>query len=249
MPSEPNYAAATQIRWRGVNCKKNMEEKDMNFGLDYNTGREKLAMPEYGRNVLTMIECLKAVEDRDKRSEQARAVIKTMELLNPQVHQQENYEQKLWDHLYIMAGFDLDVDSPYPCPVPEDFDTKPVAVPMKGSRIKATHYGRNIEKIIDLLCGQPDGEVKTELIRSLAIYMRQQYLIWNKDSVADETIFADIEKLSDYKLHIPEGISLNKISSEATFSRPGMGVNVGQGGSKNRSHGRNNRNRGGNRRK
>ena len=77
---------------------------------------------------------------------------------------------------------------------------------MKDSRIKATHYGRNIEKIINLLCEEPDGETKTEMIRSLAIYMRQQYLIWNKDSVADETIFDDIEKLSDYRLRVPDGI-------------------------------------------
>ena len=209
-------------------------------GLDYNTGREKLSMPEYGRNVLKMVEELRAIEDRDKRSEQARAVIKVMEILNPQVHSQENFEQKLWDHLYMIAGFDLDIDSPFPCPVAEEFATKPMTIPMKGTKIKATHYGRNIEKIINLLCDEPDGEVKTEMIRSLAIYMRQQYLIWNKDSVADETIFNDIEKLSDYRLKVPEGINLSKISGDANFSRPGMGINVGQAAGKNRQR-KNNR--------
>lgn len=219
-----------------------MIEDENNVGLDYNTQREKLAMPEYGRNVLQMVENLKTIEDRDKRNLQARAIIKTMETLNPQVHSQENYEHKLWDHLYIIAGFDLDVDAPYPCPVAEEFATDPVPIPMKDSRIKATHYGRNIEKIINLLCDEPDGEIKTEMIRSLAIYMRQQYLIWNKDSVADDTIFKDIEKLSDYRLKIPEGINLSKISNDANFSRPGMGINVGQaaGGNKNRSR-KNNR--------
>ena len=216
-----------------------MEGTDNFNGLDYNTQREKLAMPEYGRNVLKMVEELRTIEDREKRTEQARAVVKVMEILNPQVHGQDNYEQKLWDHLYMIAGFDLDIDSPYPCPVAEDFATKPVPIPMKGSKIKATHYGRNIEKIIDLLCDEPDGEVKTEMIRSLAIYMRQQYLIWNKDSVADETIFNDIEKLSDYRLQIPEGINLSKISGDANFSRPGMGINVGQAGSKNRQNKKN----------
>lgn len=209
-------------------------------GLDYNTGREKLSMPEYGRNVLKMVEELRAIEDKDKRSEQARAIIKVMEILNPQVHSQENFEQKLWDHLFMIAGFDLDIDSPYPCPVAEEFATKPMAIPMKDTKIKATHYGRNIEKIINLLCEEPDGEVKTEMIRSLAIYMRQQYLIWNKDSVADETIFNDIEKLSDYRLKVPEGINLSKISGDANFSRPGMGINVGQAAGKNRQR-KNNR--------
>ena len=199
-------------------------------GLDYNTQREKLAMPEYGRNVLKMVEELRTIEDRAKRSEQARAVVRVMELLNPQVHTQEDYERKLWDHLFMIAGFDLDIDSPYPCPAREDFLTKPVPIPMKGTKIKATHYGRNIEKIIDLLCDEPDGELKTEMIRSLAIYMRQQYLIWNKDSVADQTIFNDIEKLSDGRISVPEGISLSKIADSASFARPTMSINVGGSG-------------------
>ena len=213
-----------------------MDLNEISHTLDYNTTRERLAMPEYGRNVLKMVEHLKEIPDKAKRTEQARAVVKVMELLNPQVHTQDNFEQKLWDHLYMIAGYDLDVDSPYPRPVAEEFTTNPVPIPMKGTRIKAFHYGRNIESIINLLCEQPDGEVKTEMIRALAIYMRQQYLIWNKDSVADETIFADIEKLSDYRLRIPEGISLSKIAGDANFSRPGMGINVGQpGGQRNRS--------------
>ena len=207
-----------------------MEERDK-IKLDYNTERETLSMPEYGRNILKMVEMLREIPDRAKRSEQALAVVKSMEILNPQVRSQEDYRHKLWDQLYIIAGFDLDIDSPYPCPVKEEFDTKPVPIPMKGTKIKATHYGRNIEKIIDLLCAEPDGEVKTAMIRSLAIYMRQQYLIWNKDSVADETIFADIEKLSDHRLKVPEGLALGKISPDATYSRPGQG---GGGFKKNR---------------
>lgn len=223
-----------------------MEERYMdidNIGLDYNTEREKLAMPEYGRNVLKMVEHLRTIPDRDKRTEQARAVIKVMEILNPQVHLQENYEHKLWDQLYMIADFNIDVDSPYPCPQKEEFTTAPVPLPMKDDRIKAAHYGRNIEKIINLLCGEPDGEVKTEMIRCLAIYMRQQYLIWNKDSVADETIFADIEKISDYRLKVPEGLDLGKISGDASFARPGLGINYGgqQGGQKNNRQHKNNR--------
>ena len=99
---------------------------------------------------------------------------------------------------------------------------------LKKKPVKANHYGRNIESIIELITQEPEGEVKTAMIRSLAIYMRQQYLIWNKDSVADETIFADIEKLSDYRLKVPEGITLSRISNDANYSRPGMGNNAGQ---------------------
>ena len=185
--------------------------------LEYNTEREKLPMTEYGRGVLNMVDHLKTIPDKAKRSEQAKAVVKTMELLNPSVKQQEDWEHKLWDHLYIISGFDLDIDAPYPSPLKEDFETSPVPLPMKGTKIRATHYGRNIEKIIDLLAGEPDGEVKTAMIRSLATYMRTQYLIWNKDSVADETIFSDIEKLSEGRLKVPEGISLKGISQDASF--------------------------------
>ena len=194
-----------------------MEAIDQVIKLFYNTEREKLVMPEYGRNVLSMVEQMK----------------KVMELLNPQVHSQEDYEHKLWDHLYLIAGLDLDVDAPYPAPEPAILESAPLTIPLKTKPVKARHYGRNIESIIDLIATEPEGEVKTAMIRSLAIYMRQQYLIWNKDSVADETIFADIEKLSDGRIKVPEGIELSKISGDSNFSRPGMSVNVGgarQGG-------------------
>ena len=211
-----------------------MEQSINNIGLDYNTEREKLDMPEYGRNVLKMVELMKCITDREKRTRQARAIIKVMEILNPQVRSLDNYDHKLWDHLYMIAGYDLDVDSPYPAPVEEEMKTRPVPIPMKGENIKATHYGRNIEKIIGLLCEEPESEIKTEMIRSLAIYMRQQYLIWNKDSVSDETIFKDIEKLSDHRLKVPEGIKLNQINMDTQYNRPGLNINVGQGGGKNR---------------
>ena len=190
--------------------------------LLYNTERIKLWMPEYGRNVQKMVDYLKTIEDRGKRNEQAKAIVKVMEILNPQVHVQENWEQKLWDHLHIISGFELDIDSPYPKPTQEHFYERPEVVPIKKRPIKANHYGRNIESIIDLIAEKEDGEVKTAMIRSLAIYMRQQYLIWNKGSVADETIFQDIEKLSDYKIKVPEGIQLNRISSDMSFTRPSL---------------------------
>ena len=194
----------------------------------YNTERVKLWMPEYGRNVQKMVAYLKTIEDREKRNEQARAIVKVMEILNPQVHIQENWEQKLWDHLHIISGFDLDVDSPYPAPDKERFDERPEIVPIKKKPIKANHYGRNIESIIDLIADHEDGDVKTSMIRSLAIYMRQQYLIWNKDTVADATIFQDIERLSDYRIKVPEGIQLTRIDNSAVYSRPGQNQQKGK---------------------
>lgn len=186
----------------------------------------------YGNNVVAMVTDIKAIEDRAKRTAQAEAVVKVMETLNPTVKTLDEYEHKLWDHLFMLADYDLDVDSPYPCPVKEEFETKPVSIPMKDTKIRATHYGRNIEKILDLLSDEPESETKTALIRSLAIYMRTQYLIWNKDSVSDETIFSDIEKLSEGRVKVPQGLTLSKIDAGANFSRPNIGK---QGGAQKNS--------------
>ena len=199
-----------------------METKEIDTcKLLYNTERVKLYIPEYGRNVQKIVDYLKTIEDREKRNEQARAIVKVMEIINPAVHLQDNYEQKLWDHLHIISGFDLDVDSPYPAPAPESLHEKPKMVPMAGKPIKATHYGRNIENFIELIAGMEDGEQKISMIRTLATYMRQQYLIWNKDSVSDATIFQDIERLSDFRIKVPEGLQLSRMDAGASYARPG----------------------------
>ena len=182
--------------------------------LLYNTERVTLHIPEYGRNVQKMVDYLKTIEDREKRNEQARAIIKVMEILNPAVHLQDNYEQKLWDHLFIIADFDLDVDSPYPMPERESLNMRPEPVPIEKKPIRASHYGRNIENMIDLVAQQEDEEKKIGMLRVLAGYMRQQYLIWNKDTVSDETIFQDIEKLSDYRIKVPEGLQISKVQQQ-----------------------------------
>ena len=214
-----------------------MEANEHTIKLDYNTVVDKLRMPKYGLIVLQMVEQMKEIPDRAKRSEQAGAIVKVMERLNPQVHQQENWNQKLWDHLYMIAGYDLDIDAPFPAPVPEVVNSRPETIPLNTRPIKARHYGRNIESIIDLIASEPEGEIKTAMIRSLAIYMRQQYLIWNKDTVADRTIFQDIERLSGGRVTVPEGLELSKLSADANFARPGMNLGFGNrpGGNGNRN--------------
>jgi hypothetical protein len=215
-----------------------MEANEHTIKLYYNTEVEKLKMPEYGRNVLKMVEEMKAEPDREKRSRQAAGIVRVMELLNPQVHQQENFAQKLWDHLYLIAGLDLDIDSPYPAPEPEIIASRPEIIPLKKRPLKARHYGRNIESIIDLIATEPEGDVKTAMIRSLAIYMRQQYLIWNKDSVSDATIFQDIERLSEGRVKVPEGMELSKIQMDGRLARPMMNLNMGGRRNRTRSRGK-----------
>lgn len=200
--------------------------------LEYNTHREKMKLPEYGRMVQKMVEQVKQISDKDKRSEQAKAVVRVMEILNPSIHTQENWEHTLWDHLYIMADYNLDIDSPYPMPVKSEAQQPPRIVPIQKKPIKATHYGRNIESIIELIAGKEDGEEKLAMIHDLGVYMRTQYLIWNKDSVSDQTIFKDIEKLSDGRIHVPEGMELSPLSRQTSYNRPSLNPSA----SKNRNN-------------
>ena len=193
-----------------------------NRTLVYNTEKDRLVKPEYGRAILDMVNSLKKIESREKRSEQARAVIKAMEIINYDVHRQENFEHKLWDDLFIISGYDLDIDAPYPMPNPEQALARPEVPSVVRKPIRATHYGRNIESMINLVADMEDGEVKTAVIRSLAIYMRTQYLIWNKDSVADVTIFQDIEKLSDGRIKVPEGVTLGRVGADSNYLKPGQ---------------------------
>ena len=189
--------------------------------MDYNTQRDHLIMPEYGRHIQKMIAQVKQIEDRDKRNEQIRAVVNSMIILNPHLRDFPDYRHKLWDHVYAIADYELDIDSPYPAPEKEEINSKPEPMALERNAIKARCYGRNIQNMVDLVASREEGETKNEMIRTLALYMRQQYLIWNKDSVADETIFKDMELLSEGRLKVPEGISLGVVSGD--FSRPGMG--------------------------
>ncbi len=197
-----------------TNADVSANPNEINNRLLYNTQRKSLKLPEYGRNVQKMVEYLRSIPDKEKRNEQARAVIRVMENLNPSVHLQEDYEHKLWDHLFLIADFDLDVDSPYGMPEEAKQYSKPQPIPIQKTPIKAIHYGRNIENIIDLIAGMEDGEEKNAMLRSLASYMRQQYLIWNKDTVSEETILSDIESLSDGRIRIPEGFHFIRTAQE-----------------------------------
>jgi len=190
--------------------------------MDYNTQREKLEMPEYGRYIQQMIEQVKVIPDREKRNVQMQAVINAMAVLNPQPKDVADARRKYWDQAFQIAGYDLDVDSPYPVPSKSDYDASPQQIKLETTPLKAAHYGRNIQNMIDEIAARPDGEIKDQMIKAMASYMRQQYLIWNKDTVSEETIFSDIAKLSEGRLIVPENIHLDAVSSKENFSRPGI---------------------------
>jgi len=180
--------------------------------MDYNTQRTKLIMPEYGRHVQKMIDYVVNIEDKEKRNEQIRAVVGVMGILNPQLRDLNDFKHKLWDHVHIISDFEIDIDSPYPTPTKETFSTKPNPIPLDKTPLKAAHYGRNIQNMIDMIADKPDDELRRNMVMVLAGYMRQQYLIWNKDSVSEEIIFRDIRNLSGGRITIPEDFHLPAIS-------------------------------------
>ena len=187
----------------------------MEESLDYNTQREKLLMPEYGRHVQKMINYVAGLPDKEKRDGQIKTVITVMGTINPQLKEMGDFKHKLWDHMQIISDFKIDVDSPYPLPTKDNLVSKPNPIPLVKTPVKASHYGRNIQNMLKVIAEHEDGQIKTHMIKTLATYMKQQYLIWNKDSVTEKTIFNDIYMLSDGKITVPEEVHIGMgISSE-----------------------------------
>jgi hypothetical protein len=177
------------------------------MAFDYNTSRKKLVLPEYGRNIHMMVDYIKTVEDKEERTRLAHAVVSVMGNLNPHLRDINDFKHKLWDHLALIAHFELDIDYPYDPPKPETFLEKPRKVEYGTHRIAYRHYGRSLEKMIDAAVEVPDSEEKNVLIALIANHMKKSYLIWNRESVDDEVVLKDLKKLSKGKLEV-SGIKL-----------------------------------------
>ena len=179
--------------------------------MEYNTERKDLILPEYGRNVHQMVDYLIQVEDREERNTGAKALIKLMGQLNPQLRDVEDYNHKLWDHLFIMSNFMLDVDSPYPIPSKEEFESKPNKVEYPQGVQKYRHYGKVITTIIQEASKEEDPEQKDLLALMVGNLMKKTYLQWNKNTVDDLVIWNHLLELSNGKLSKPEGAVLDEM--------------------------------------
>jgi len=175
--------------------------------MDYNTKREKLPMPEYGRNIQNMVNHLLTIEDRQKRNQAAQTVVDVMGNLYPYLRDVPEFKHKLWDHLAIMTDFKLDIDYPYELPSAAILREKPSRVPYNQHDLKYRHYGLIITKMIDAV-PEMEGEKQRILIQQIANQMKKLYLAWNKDSVDDEKILRDIEELSGHKIKVPPDLKL-----------------------------------------
>ena len=171
-------------------------------GLDYNTQREKLLMPEYGREIQKMVDYAVSLPDKAERLKCAKSIIRLMESKNPQLHDSEDYEQALWDHLYLMSHRQLDIDWPYDVSEAEKILSKsePMAHPTEGTHMR--HYGRLIEELFEKLKTMPEGEERDELVRLTANQMKRNLATWGHGSMDDEKVADDLARFTDGKIQI-----------------------------------------------
>lgn len=173
---------------------------------NYNYERKKLILPEYGRHIHEMIDYLSTIKDRDERNIQAHAVIAVMGNLNPLLRDTADYNHKLWDHLFIMAEFDLDVDSPYPIPTEATLAPRPEKLSYPTRNIKMMHYGKNVELFINAIVNSDiqDKKLRSDLIHSLVQYMRAKSFEANQDFPNDDIIANSILELSNGAIDLGE---------------------------------------------
>lgn len=176
----------------------------MTDNLEYNTEREHLIIPEYGRHMQKMIHYAKERPTKEERNEVSKAIISVMGNLQPHLRDVPDFQHKLWDQLFIMADFDLDVDSPYPKPKKEDLMAHPEPLKYPQNFPKYRFYGNNIKTMIDVANTWEDGDLKEALIYTIANHMKKCFLNWNKDTVEDDVIFHHLYELSNGKINLKE---------------------------------------------
>ena len=180
---------------------------------NYNTVRPALILKEYGRNMQMLVDHIRTLEDKEKRTESAYVLIELMKLINPNARDSQESSQKLWDDLFIMSDFDLDIDSPYPMPEKEILSKKPEPLGYKTSEIRFKHYGRNIQLLINKAVELKDPEDIESAVIHIGRLMKSFQNTWNRDNVEDVTILKNIEKMSNKELTI----DIEKVKSENLF--------------------------------
>jgi len=168
--------------------------------MDYNTSRNYLGMKEYGRHVQKMVEYVLTIEDKDKRQQQAQSVIELMGFLNPHLKNVEDFRHKLWDHLFFISNFKLEVDSPYPIPTKETYKLKPDPLPYPKRHPKYAHLGKNLEVVIDKALKEEDPEKKVGFANAIAYYMKLSYSNWHKELVHDDAIRSELNSITGGQL-------------------------------------------------
>lgn len=170
--------------------------------LEYNTERPKLFIPEYGRHFQKMVDHAVSIADRDERNKEAKAIISVMGNLQPHLRDVPDFQHKLWDQLFIMSDFKLDVDSPFPITSKEVLQQRPEPLEYPQNHPKYRFYGNNIKRMIDVAVKWEKGDMRSGLEYAIANHMKKCYLNWNKDTVEDSAIFAHLKEMSDGQIDL-----------------------------------------------
>jgi Domain of unknown function (DUF4290) len=218
--------------------------------MEYNTTRNHLTMREYGRHIQKMVEYLLTLEDKQERQKNAYAVIELMGFLNPHLKNVEDFRHKLWDHLFLISDFKLDVDSPYPIPTRETLKAKPEILGYPKKYPKFNHLGKNIEVVIDKALKEENPEKKQGFANAIAYYMKLTYSNWHKELVHDDNIQNELSDMTDGELafnsrpfvkHTAQRVERDDYGSGRNQYRKNFGGRD-NGGRDNRNNNNNNRN-------
>ncbi len=173
--------------------------------MEYNTNRSKLIMPEYGRNIQQMVDYVRTIQDPEVRQRNARSIIELMGVLNPHLKNVEDFRHKLWDHLFLIADFDIDVASPYPLPTKEKLFRRPDPVPYPKVHRKNRHLGKNLGAVIDKALAETDEEKRRGFTHSIAYYMKLAYTNWHREPVHDDMIKEELSEITGGELNYTAG--------------------------------------------
>tara|TARA_B110000444_G_C18718838_1_gene537423 strand:+ start:388 stop:1041 length:654 start_codon:yes stop_codon:yes gene_type:complete len=191
--------------------------------LQYNTKRTQLIIPEYGRHVQIMVNQLVDTEDKEERNKMSKAIIGIMGNLSPHLRDVPDFQHKLWDQLFIMSDFELDVDGPYEMPSRELLEEKPARLPYPQKFPRYRFYGNNLKSMINVAKDWEDGDMKSALVYNIANHMKKCFLNWNKDTVEDIVILNHLAELSDKTLTVKEELLPLTDSAELLKGRPKNG--------------------------
>jgi hypothetical protein len=212
-------------------------ERDTSLG--YNTERKNMVISEYGRIIHEYIDIIIQESNRDKRTRMSKGLISVMENLNPAVKQQEDYLHKLWDHLYIISDFKLDVDSPFPPPSKEIVNTKPEPIPYPTQPIKFRFYGRNLQYFLDKALSIQNEEERNIFLGSLASFMKNSSKSWNNEDLTDETIVNHIKSMTQGRINVTADdlvIKIDNSPNQIGFVKKKKNFKYGKNFSKKRNN-------------
>ena len=187
-------------------------------GLDYNTHREQLLMPEYGREIQKMVDYAVSLTDKSERQNCAEEIIRMMETKVPELHDNADFEQTLWDHLYLMSHKQLDIDWPFDVTAAEKLQEKPKAIPLPQEGMRLRHYGKLLEQLFEKLKTMPEGEERDALAYYTANQMKRNLMTWGHGSMSDEKVADDLARFTDGVIQLD--LSTMKLDKVTAIEEP-----------------------------